>query len=363
VAYGYNVLSDLLATDSQTVADYGENRLYDNLQELARVHNDLMGQQMADLVEVRSGPDARMAGSGATDTMVVEDMDEFATPDVQHVAAGVPMGFPLKRHGLALGWTLDWLEDATPADVAAQFQAAMTADYVGVGKAIRRALYTPTNSTVVDRFWKDRASIPVKALANADSFPIPPNPATGAAFDASVHTHYLASATWTTTFLSALIATVREHKQAGTVRVYINHNDAAAVRALTGFVAAQNPVIVQPTTATYVAPSYQQYMSESLYNRFVGLYDDAEIWVKPWVYDDYPIALHVGPGRKVLRYRQRNPQRGQFRVIFASDPRYATNHPLEARGWMREFGIAPQDRVGAAVGMIGDTTYAMPTIT
>lgn len=361
MAYGVSVLTDLLATDSQTVADYGENRLYDNLNRLMMVHNDLMAEQLSEFVEVRSGADARLAGSGGTETMAVEDLDEFATPDRQHVEAGVPMGFPLRRHGNSIGWTLDWLDDATPADVAAQVNAAMTADYQGVGRAIRRALYHPTNQNVTDRFWKDKAVLPVKALVNADGFPIPPNPATGDAFDAATHSHYLGSASWTTTFLTALVRTVREHYQAGMVRILINHNDAAAVQGLSGFEKAVNPIVVQPRDSSYVDPSYRPLATESIYNRFLGVYEDAEVWVKPWVLQSYPIAIHVGAGsRKVLRYRQKNPARGQFRIMFNSDPRYATNHPLEARGWMREFGIAPQERYGAAVGYVGNATYSAP---
>lgn len=357
MAFGTISLTDLYNTDSQSVVDYGEERLYEAIDVYAAAHNRMMEEQLSEYVEFRDGPDARLSGSGANDTMTAIEVDEFATVDRQKVQAGVPMGYPLRAHQVAIQWTRLYFENATPADIAAQTVAAMTADRVAVAKALRRAFYTPTNTTFTDRRWKDQASLPVKALINADSFPLPPD-MHGNTFDTSTHTHYLAYATLNTTALSALIATVREHYQMGTVRVVINHAQASTVQNLSGFEPVKDVRIVQARDTTYVDPSYMALNTESIYDRMIGIYDGAEIWVKPWALAGYVLAYHRGDGaRKVLRFRRRNAAAGSFRLIFQDE-----NHPLRSNLWEREFGIAPQERQGAAVMEVGvDTTYTIPS--
>src|SRR5690606_16461674 len=98
MAFGAASISDLLATVSQLVVDYGEERLYESIQRYADTHNMLMEEQLSEYCEFRDGADARLSGSGANDTMVAIDADEFAAVDRQKVTAGVPMGYPLRAH-------------------------------------------------------------------------------------------------------------------------------------------------------------------------------------------------------------------------------------------------------------------------
>lgn len=345
-------ITDLLNETSGNVVDFGENRVWEAFATALMAHNRIVEENLMEFVEYTTDS---LRGTAGYDRMEMEELDEFGVPGPQKVTAGANLGFPLRFMGIAVQWTRLFLRKTSPAALAAQFNARREADVRAVLSALRRALYSPTNYSFVDRRVKQQPTLPVKALANADGFFIPLGP-NGEEFTAGSHTHYLASATLTTTALDSLIDTVREHFDSGDIRLVINKAQETTVRGLTGFVAYPDPRIVPAITAT---TARQTLDVNNTYNRAIGVYGGCEVWVKPWAIAGYVLAYRrMGGmnGRKILAYRRpMEGGTGDLEMLFQDE-----SYPLRADAMGREFGIGVQDRVGAAVLMVGDTTYAAP---
>lgn len=349
MSYGTLSISDLLANQN-TIAQIGEDAVFQSIQTTLDAHNSIMRETLSDLVEISTD---RLRRFGGSDNMLLDEIDEFGTPDAQKMMPGQNVGFPLKLFGVAVQWTRKYMQTATGAELAAQFVAAQDGDARAIILQIKKALFGPTNSTVLDRLVQNALSLPVKALVNADGAALPPNPIDGSIFNAATHTHYLGTGSFVAADLTALITTVLEHYGRGEARVYINTAQEAAVRAFTGFVAYIDPRVIAATTGAVAQGSLDV---SNLYNRRIGLYGGAEIWVKPWVPANYVFAFVAG-APKPLVMRERFAGTGDL-VIAAEDEEY----PLRARFLEREFGIGVWNRTNGACLYLSNATYAAPTL-
>lgn len=353
-SYGTMSLADLLAQTSGTVAQIGEDNVWAAFEMSLEAHN----RQMLDMVSafVRFVDDGdRLIGTGALGQGDFEEMAEFETPRPQRFAPGENLGIPKRKYAFGQQWTEEYLSEATPADLAGQFVGVMQADKRNIILQINRAIYPATNYTSVDILKKDNASLPVKRLANADSFAIPPGP-NGETFDSSTHTHYIARvSTFAASDLDALILTVQQHYIGG-VRVAINSAQEAAVRAFTGFTATVDARIVQANTVTYARTALD---TTNQGDRFIGVYNGAEIWVKPWAIANYLVAWNMG-APKALAYRTTS---GADAPSAGLQPIYRQRgYPLTMEGWQRVFGIGVVGRVSMAILYVGGTSYTAPTL-
>jgi hypothetical protein len=297
----------------------------------------------------------RLRRYGGDDTMVMEEVDEHGRADAQKISAGVNVGFPLRKFDISVQWTRDYFRRATGQELAAQFTAATAADVRNFEKVLREALFTPANYTFIDRFV-DNVSLDVKRLLNADSAVIPPSPV-GTAFDGSTHTHYLARAggSVAASDISALLTTVTEHFAAGELLLYINRAEETAVRAMTSNFTAYVDARIIPAQNTQQARGNLDAMN--IYDRAIGIFDNAEVWVKPWMPANYMFAFIRGAGAPLL-YRT-DPATSSNLEIAAEDESY----PLRARTMARYFGFGVWNRANGAVLYTGNTTYAAPTFT
>lgn len=353
MALGTMMLSDLLAQTSGTVAQLGENNVYDVFRRSLAARNRQMMEMVSTLCDFTN---ERLIGTGGLATGDFEELDELETPHPQKVAPGENLGIPMRNYGFGQQWTELYLEDATPADLAGQFLAVMDADKRNIINQINRAIYLSANYTSVDIRKKDQASLPIKRLANADSFSIPVGP-NGETFTASSHTHYVARvSTFASTDLDALITNAQEHFP-GPVRVYMNAAQEAAVTGFTGFAKAVDVRVTQASTSSYVATPGLDMSNRG--DRFVGVYNGAEFYVKPWAIANYLMAVNLG-GPKVCSFRTRNgadsPNSG-LRPVYKQ-----RGYPLNMAGWAREFGVAVTGRVSAALLYIGATSWADPAL-
>jgi hypothetical protein len=331
---------DTLAATQQSIAQYGEDRAWSEVNAAMMAHNRQMLEILGVLVE-RTPDRQRRYGSAASKNMQVAD--QFGRPQAQKVTAGVTLGFPLRLYEDALQWTRKFVQAPGSAQqLAAEFDAILDADRRQVMYEIKSALFGPTNYTFTDVLI-DNVALAVKRLANADSAAIPLGP-NGESFNAATHTHYLftASTALAAADLSALISTVLEHTNRGTVQVWINSAQETAVRGLTGFVADIAAYIVRGGAATTdVTDQTLDLMNPQ--NRRIGMFGAAEIWVKPYIPSGYLAAISVGNPEAPIVFRFREGG-GDLQLVFEDD-----NHPLRARGYEREFGCAVYNRVGAAV--------------
>lgn len=349
MAYGTLSTFDTLAASQQTVAEFGEDRAWDGVRALYDAHNRIMREQLAVLADFTTDRQRRYGGP---DNMVMDEVDEFGRVDAQKITAGVTVGFPLRLHQIALQWSRRYFLNKTAAEFAAQVVATLDAHRKRISRELRRAVFTPTNNlNYVDRLI-DNVTLPVRALVNADGAAIPPGP-NGEVFDGSTHTHYLATASFVAANLTSLIETVREHFGSGSQMVYINRGQEAAVRGFTGFTPYLDARLIGANNVNQARGTLAQ---ENLYNRAIGLYEGAEIWVKPWIPANYVFSYIMGQP-KPLVVRERRPGSSNL-VIAAEDEQY----PLRAQQSEAEVGVGVWTRTNGGVLYTGGGSYVAPTI-
>lgn len=335
---------------SLRVTDFGEDNTYNAIMALLDAHNGIMSELIETFCErTESTQDLY----GGTSEVEMADLDEIGVADAQKIAEGVNIGYPLRKTGATLQWTRTYLMNATLREINAAVEAIMTADSKRVIRDIKRAFMYATNVTFADRF-ATKLNLPVKRLLNADGAPIPPSPY-GTAFDGAVHTHYLASATFTKAALSSLIETVLEHNANANVMVAINRANEAAIRVAADFPEFQPYVDARIITGADVTRASGDLERNRIYDRAIGVHGPAEICVKPWQPANYLTAWDASV--KPLRFRHYPGQTGDLELVFEDEA-----HPLRARGWERNFGIGVRERHAMAMLKVDNATWADPTV-
>jgi hypothetical protein len=362
VNFGTLSISDLLRVNNTAVIDFGRQDVFRVIREFFAASNQIVNEQLALFSERTT---ERAVGVGAPVTTVVTFTDEFGVPDALKVSGAAQMGFPLQKHTLSRQWTYQWMRKHTPQEMAAQAQAAAVADVLGVQYSLRKAIFQPVNYNHVDRLY-DYMVLFVKAFANADGFPIPASP-NGQVFNPNTHTHYMGTVN---TFpspddLVALTRNVREHYSTGRLVLfveeafgdYMNNN---RLTTYTDFVPLIYPDINYATTQTFARATIEP---NNAANRQIGLFQGAEVWVKPWIPANTAFAFMQG-ARKPVAMRIPNDMggdNGDFRAIFDDD-----QYPNECEVLEREYGFGVQDRVSGAVMSYGggtpSATYTTPAI-
>lgn len=342
-------ISTLLAARFQSAAAFGLDTIRQVLEADLAAHNAIVEQMVSEMCEITTDRQ-RKYGSSVAGEMV--EVDEYGRAPTQAPVAGATVGFPLKLFQFPLGWTNKYLEVATPADLAQGVLAAQTAHLRAIQRDIKKAVYLSSNYTFNDHLI-DKVDLSVKRFVNADSAVIPNGP-NGETYDGATHTHYVGEASLTAGYLKAIINDVIEHGHGGAVKCAINKTDETAVRALTGFVAYPDPRIVFRASDT---PGQTLDISR-LDNRAIGIFEGAEIWVKPWAIANYVFPWDAGSPNKPLAFRQRAQTTLQGLRIAAE----LNTFPLIARYMEAEFGIGVWTRTNGAVLYFANATYADPTI-
>jgi hypothetical protein len=151
------------------------------------------------------------------------------------------------------------------------------------------------------------------------------------------------------------VTTVQEHYNTGVPVIYINQADEAAVRALTGFNAYVDSRLVPATTATTPRAGLD---IANLYDRPIGLFGAAEVWIKPWMIANYAFAYVQGPPEPLVMRVPPFAGLADLQLMYEDD-----RHPLYARSYERQFGIGVWNRTNGAVLQFNNGTYQIPTIT
>jgi hypothetical protein len=342
-------VSDLLATESVSVAEFGLDNVREVLQRDLDAHNRIV-DDMINLLAERTTDRQRRYGPAAGGEMI--EVDEYGRGPTQKSKGGDTVGFPLKKFQYPIGWTYTWFQLHTPADMARQQIAAERADVQRIVVEIKRALFVPTNYTFRDHLV-DNVDLAVKRLVNADSANIPTSPY-GVDFDGATHTHYDAIAAVTNAAAKALAMDVLEHHDGQEVRLAINVADEDTWRALTDFKPYVDSRLL-PNQATNEPARRLDFARAN--NRPIGIIGAAEVWVKPWAIANYPFTWVPG-APKPLAMRER-PQASMRGLRLAAS---LETHPLYADYMEREFGFGVWNRTNGAVLRTNNGTYAAPTI-
>jgi hypothetical protein len=353
--YGTNSVLDTLAANTQTIAQIGEDRAWEAIQMSLNAHNRIVGELKQSFVEPTTD---RLRRYGVSASMGMDEMVEFGTPDAQKIPPGVVVGFPLRKYGGALQWTRTYFARIKGSELAAQVTGLMDADVVNIYKQIQRAVYAATNFTTIDKLvdYVTSIPIPVKAFVNADSLGLPPGP-NGETFDGTTHNHYLGAAsagTLADADLTALQNTVNEHYASGKGIFVINQAQEAAFRAFTpNFQQFYDPTIVVGANVTYARGSLD---TIQLYNRKIGTYRGAEVWVRPWALASY-VFYYLEGAPKPIAWRMDPALPDDLTLTFEDEA-----HPLRCRVYERNFGMGVWNRTNGAVLDVAHTTYNVPTI-
>lgn len=349
---GTYTLTDLRANRFTSVAEFGVDNLNEILQRDLAAHNAIVTELQAELAD-QTTDKQRVYGASIDGEMV--EVDELARSATKKPAVGSGVGFPLRGFQYPVGWDERWIKRASVAELAERALAAEGAHLKAHRRAIKQALYLSSNYT-----WRDINSTPVadlavKRLVNADGMAIP-NAPDGSTFVAGTHTHYLATATMTAAGLTALIQTVIEHGFGDRIVVAIHYADEAAVRALTGFVAAPDFRVIPANTSAYTRESTNP---SSFYNRFIGIFGAAEVWIKPWAIQNYMLCWDASSSMKPLVLREDTVPGFQGLRLAATLETY----PLYAQYFEAMFGYGVWTRTNGAVWQFNNATYQDPTIT
>lgn len=350
---GTHDVSSLFASRLASVPNFESQNLA-RVQELVNeelaAHNGIMLEMVSELCDISTEKQS-LYGSLQGGAMV--KLDEYGRPPTQREVPGETVGFPLDRFGYAIGWTDIWFDIHKPIDMAVAIAGAEGAHRKRVAWDIKNALFQSANYTFTDHLVDNTAvggTNGVKRLLNADSTTIPVGP-NGEEFTGSTHTHYVGEASYTAAFLLAEILNVTEHGHTGDVRVYINRAQEAATRAFTGFTAYTDVRLINQSTGFVAQKALDR--RAPLDNRAIGLYEGAEVWVKPWVPANY-VFVWDASGPKPLRFRQREQETLQGLRMKAVNKLF----PLEAEYMIAEYGISVWTRTNGSVLYIANATYA-----
>lgn len=352
VPVGTYTLTDLRANRFQSVMEFGLDNINTILQRDLDAHNQIVNELVAELAE-QSTDKQRVYGASIDGDMV--EVDEFARSATKKQTVGSGVGFPLRNYQFPIGWDERFIQRATVAELAERAIAAETAHKRMLRREIKKAIYLSTNYTFRDINSSPIADLAVKRLVNADSMAIP-NAPDGTTFTASSHTHYLGTATMTAAGLTALIQTVIEHGFGDRIMVAIHYADEAALRLLTGFVPAPDFRVIPATSSSVTRESTNP---ANFYDRFIGIFGAAEIWVKPWAIANYMFCWDTGSALKPLVMREDTVAGFQGLRVAAT----LSTYPLYAQYMEAMTGFGVWTRTNGAVWYFANATYADPTIT
>lgn len=341
-------ISTLLATTNASAVEFGADNIAQIIAADNQAFSDVVADMLSDLAET-SSERMRLVGNSLGGNAV--EVDGYGQGPTQKDVPGYFVGFPLRKIQFPIGWTVQFMKQAAAADFAIKNGIAQGAHLRRARYELQRTIFTPTNSTYIDHLV-DRASLPVKALINADSTAMANGP-NGEVFDGATHTHYDGSATLTAAAITALINDVVEHRNGARVRVYVNVADATAVSALTGFVALQVPYVTLNTAANQATGRVDITKAD---NRQIGWFGVAEVWTKPWAVASYAVACDVDAPAKPLVRRVEKSDQGMH-IAGQID-----SHPLlaEFSEWFYGFGV--WNRTALAVLKFNNATYSAPTL-
>lgn len=349
---GTYTLADLLAVRFQSVNAFGINTVVDALRNDLAAHNQIVADMMRDLAMTTTDTQG-VYGTGSGGEMV--EVDEYGRSQTQKSQPGSTVAFPLRKFQYAAGWTLDFLEEATPADLAQRQLDAEKAHVKAVRRDLKRAIYGATNYTWND-FLVNNVALGVKRFVNADSAAIPDAP-DGSTFTASSHTHYDGASSLTAAVVTAAITDLIEHGHGGKVMIAINYADATAFSALTGFIPAIATYIDIPATSASV-PMGRANLADQ-YNRLLGYFGAAEVWVKPWAIANYLFVWDAASSNKPLAFRE--PINAAKRGLYLAAT--LNTYPFNADYYEAKYGVGVFTRTNGVVVYFANSTYASPTIT
>lgn len=347
---GTHTIQDLLDVEHSSVAEFGRSTVEDVLQRDLANHRELTEEMIADIAEVTTDKQRIYGASGNTEMIEVDEHGEGFTQE-DHDSGET--AYPLRKFLHPVGWTNDYESNATPADMAQATLQAEKADVKKVRDRMKKAIFKSSNYTYRDHLIDD-VSLSVKRFVNADGDPIPPGP-DGTTFDGSTHTHYNAESSLSNAALVTSLEDLQEHGHTNDIKMFIAQGDESTVKGLSDFKEYVDARLTIQADANQ--PRQQVDPSRPLNNRAIGIFNAAEVWVKPWVPANYIFITDVMAEEDALIYRQ-HPIAGMQGLRLAAE---ISDYPLNTQEMEHYFGFGVWNRTNGVVHYFNNGTYSDPS--
>ncbi len=388
-AFGSANGSDTLATlkvADMVISQYGLDLVDQAIRQLLEAYNRIVAEMIAQFCDV-TGDKTRRYGTSAL--MSMTESENYGIPFAQTVTSGYTVQFPLQRAIIGLQWNRHYANTATTQEIAMQLEALLVGDARWIQAKILNALFSPTSYGFQD-FMTDGEYLLIKALANAESglqLPVGPQ---GEIFGAT-HNHFMypgsgngdtlatyTSNAWNATPTTAsmildvqnVINNLLEHTNSptSTIKLLINRQQEVQFRQLTPtFTPLYDPNVIHSITIDVARGALDV---ASIADRAIGLFDGAEVWVKPYIPAGYMLAYLEGDVEPALAVRVPNfiKDKGSsiaWQVTLSGgDLRVLSEFemaPFYAQAAERNLGIGVWNRVnGVAVYLNSTSAYTNP---
>lgn len=346
-------LEDLLAQRFVPASEFG----FDNIARAIQAHLDWLNAQVSDQMGMiaETTDDVRRIWGGSEDGEMVE-VDETGVARTQKDEMGEEIDFPLRKFSRSTGWTADYMNRATPADLATRVLKFESAYVTRLRQELAAALFAKANYSFVDLLG-DGTTLAIKRLKNADTMKVP-NAPDGTAF-ATSHQHYTGyiSGSAQNADIDALITNVTEHGFTN-VQLIVNQANVATLAAMT-------TTKFQPLTLAVVAVPGRtsgtvdtQVVTDDPANKLVGYWAGYPVITRSWVPSGYYVANAVDAPQKPLVHRiDKFSALNGLRLVAQFG-----QHPLSAQTYEAEIGFGVWGRTSAAILDGGNaTTYVNPS--
>lgn len=348
VLYGFHALSDVLGQRATTI---DQEDLRTAIEQAVAAHNADLNASIslfANHQTTKHQIGVRQMAEGE-----LQDVDEWGRPQPRRLPPPVARYAPIDmaQDSIAANYVTEI--KMTVQEVNDRVQSLLLADSKWNRRKLLQALVANTSRTFADQQY---GSLSVSTLANGDSELYLSN-ATGTA---AADTHHKGDTALDNDTLTDIRSELIEHDENGgtdaQVVVFIPPTSEAAVKALTGFIAASDPNITQGTGSDAYTGSF----AATAPGRPFGYSETAMVHIRTWagVPANYAIGV-TNAGLSPLLYREDEEE--ALRGFMEWPERRDT--PYLQRIWARRRGYAAYNRVGAVVYRTDNATYAVPTIT
>jgi hypothetical protein len=353
MATGILTVADLLKQKNNSCVDYDISKIFAVIADDLKNYNSQVAEAMSAFCEKK---DEQVTVFNTTTDRTFVEQDEFGIPVSKKGAAKWEVATGVRKWQTTLGWTKEYLQMKTPAELANAYNEIQIFDNKNIVRMIKQAIFNNANVTYTDNHY-NAASLTLRRFWNADGSAMPANNS-GTTFNGGSHTHYIARAgTLANSDVDGVLNTVLEHDQTLGVSMYINAAQIADLKGIssTKFVALGSSLMVYNATDT----TQRKFDMSDLSNYCAGIWDGKiEVWVKPWVPANYILVMASGESVKPLQYRELPYE--SMKGIQLDSVSFA--EPLVAQTATRYAGINVLNRSAGAVLYTGGTSWSNPTL-
>lgn len=317
---------------------------------LAALNTELAGGLYAEAASFTDQPtvEYRMGVSNG-----FEEHTEYGRPDEQRAEVEGHM-LPLKPFDRALGWTWDYLEEARLEQVRADIADAIKdARDLWRKQILRRVLKRSDDSGKKLGLGTSGYSPGFATAAASTSVDFTPPSFGGQDFNSN-HEHYVAIAggAFTKAVFTDAAEELKEHGHEAPFDFWASPDDKEAIKAISGFIKAADPLVQYGITNDLANVSAQEY---------IGVIEEFRVRIVRGLPGYYGFGFKsYGPGS------QRNPLAIRFKkgvlrpqVIAMPDPRNGSGaHPLQYLMLRVDFGVGVKDRTNGTPRYVNNANWS-----